>query len=95
MGTIILDSTPVSTALFITRFDLNTRADLVAVPTGNLPLLTVFQFIAYSGANSIAVVTELQGGPADINDVSQIAPADYDADSNDKHWQVVAGFLAV
>ena len=74
MGTIILDTNPVSTALFITRFDLNTRADLAAVPTGNLPLATVFQFIAYSGANSIAVVAELQAGPANIDDVSQLAP---------------------
>lgn len=95
MGTIILDSSPVSTSLFITRFDLNNRLDLAAVPTTTLPLGTVFQFIAEDGASSVSVMAELQTSAADIDDVSQVAVDDYDAVTNDKHWQVVLGFLAL
>ena len=95
MGTIILDSSPVSTSLFITRFDINSRENLAAVPTHNLPLGTVFQFIAGDGPDSISVITELQSGPANIDDVSQVATDDYDAVINDKHWQVTGGLLAL
>lgn len=95
MGTIILDSAPVSTSLFITRFDINSRANLSAVPTVDLPILTVFQFIAGDGALSVSVMAELQSGPVDIDDVSQVAVDDYNAVTNDKHWQVTGGFLAL
>ena len=95
MGTIILDSNPVSTSLFITRFDVNSRADLAAVTTVRLPLATVFQFIAGDGPASVSVIAELQSGPADIDDVSQVAVDDYDAVINDKHWQVTGGYLAL
>lgn len=33
----------------------------------------------------------LEAGPADVDDAGQVAPSDYDATTNDKHWQKVGG----
>ena len=93
---VILDTTiPVSSSLYVTRFDINSRADLAAVDTTDLPLGTIFQFVTGTGANRIEATAELQAGLYNLNDVSQVQPNNYDAALNDKHWQIVGGFLAL
>ena len=92
MSTPIIDWSqvfPSSESVRITRFDISDRAGLAAIPTTGLNTGSVVDIITGVSTARIAAEVELQHGPADVLDSSQIQPSD----DLTRHWQVVAGLL--
>jgi hypothetical protein len=84
---------PKTTIIFASRFDINSRTELKAVDTLPLYIGTVFDIVTGSGSTRLSARIELESGPADAGDPSQITPDDYNVGTNDKHWLVIGGFL--
>lgn len=80
---------PDSESVRITRVDITDRVTLADAVTAGLQSGSVFDIITGSGSSRVAAEVELQDGPANPADVSQIQPSD----DLTRHWQVVAGLL--